>query len=309
MVTKLGLHSPWDDDNSAPKYSGLDLTRATLNALLKYPWRRGENGPKSQKKWGVYASEADDFNFARALSPVANKRSLEAELMDWADDVTYSVHDMEDFYRAGLIPLDRLRIDDRAKQSFYDRAFARGDSEPATLVSEHRFTRAQLEQSFETILKTMPVEEPYSGSREQRCHLRNLTSGLIGLHLRAVAVKKCTDSKPSLVIDPERKCQVVMGKELTWQFVILNPSLGAQQQGHRTIIRGLFEIFHCEAKQNRFNAFPSSARETLQAAETDDNRDRAIVDLIATMTEQQAIQMFQRLAGISLGSVLLNIVR
>lgn len=309
VVTKLGIHSPWDTERESSKYEGLDLTLATLNAVLKYPWKRGE-GPKNTKKWGVYGSEEDDFRFARSLTTQQDKRrSLEAELMDWADDVTYSVHDMEDFYRAGLIPLDRLKIDDRSKKDFYDRTFARDDGEAARLVAEGRFTRTQLEEAFETILETMPVEEPYAATREQRCHLRNLTSGLIRMYIQSVSLQTSNTTDAPIRIEPERKCQVVMGKELTWHFVILNPSLGAQQQGHRTIIKGLHTIFSNEADERRFNSFPQSARESLETAKSDQEHLRIIVDLIAGMTEQQAIQMYQRLAGITLGSVLLNIVR
>ncbi len=95
-----------------------------------------------------------------------------------------------------------------------------------------------------------------------------------------------------------------MLKELTWHFVILNPSLGAQQHGHKKISRAYSAFFEGDLKSGRFNAFPLSARESLQAATSDAERVRAVIDLIAGMAEQQAIQMYQRLAGISLGSIL-----
>ena len=57
-------------------------------------------------------SEAEEFGWARELLQTDSQaRSLEAEIMDWADDIAYAVHDMEDFYRAGLIPLDKLAND------------------------------------------------------------------------------------------------------------------------------------------------------------------------------------------------------
>jgi dGTPase len=90
---------------------GLDLTRATPNATLKYPWKFGEN-PDSPKKYGAFACGDTAYRFAREVQVPGPDpkfvRSLEAQIMDWADDITYSVHDTEDFYRAGLIPLDRL---------------------------------------------------------------------------------------------------------------------------------------------------------------------------------------------------------
>ena len=86
--------------------AGLNLTRATLNAILKYPWLRAESG-SHHDKWGAYRADEDRFNWARS-GWGHELRSLEAELMDWADDVTYAVHDLEDFYRAGLIPVHLL---------------------------------------------------------------------------------------------------------------------------------------------------------------------------------------------------------
>jgi dGTPase len=90
------------------EHPGLNLTRASLNAILKYPWARATDG-KEHDKWGHYHSEKDDFDYARALEkPGENRKSVEAEIMDWANDVAYSLHDVDDFYRAGFVPLDQI---------------------------------------------------------------------------------------------------------------------------------------------------------------------------------------------------------
>src|SRR5208283_4236045 len=104
-------------------HPGLNLTRATLNGVLKYPWLRGAGGEPS-KKWGAYESDRDVFDWARKGQPGIT-RSVEAELMDWADDVTYAVHDVEDFYRAGRIPLDKLKNDPRERDRFLSYAGSR----------------------------------------------------------------------------------------------------------------------------------------------------------------------------------------
>src|SRR5665811_1500677 len=92
--------------------AGLDLTRATLSATSKYPWLR-ENSGERHRKWGVYASEQDEFDWSRShlIDHRRDHKTLEAEIMDWSDDIAYAVHDLEDFYRAGLVPLDRLISD------------------------------------------------------------------------------------------------------------------------------------------------------------------------------------------------------
>jgi dGTPase len=81
-------------------YRELDLTRATLAAVLKYPWFRGAISGKLDKI-GAYETERRDFEFARELYPNSQSKTMEAALMDWGDDITYSIHDLEDFYRAG----------------------------------------------------------------------------------------------------------------------------------------------------------------------------------------------------------------
>ena len=85
IVTRLAMGSTGN---------GLNLTRATLNGILKYPWRHGQN-PEILDKWGVYDSDVEIFDWARELGPAPLQKSIEAELMDWSDDVTYSVHDVD----------------------------------------------------------------------------------------------------------------------------------------------------------------------------------------------------------------------
>ena len=64
---------------------GRICTRATLNGILKYLRSHGENA----KKWGYYSSEASIFEWAREETPVPkNVKTLEAQIMDWADDIT-----------------------------------------------------------------------------------------------------------------------------------------------------------------------------------------------------------------------------
>ena len=104
IVTALSISdSAPEDQEFVP---GLNLTRATLNALLKYPWRYGDN-PQKLNKWGSYETEQDVFAWTRTGSQT-RIRCVEAEIMDWADDITYAIHDMVDFYCAGLIPLHLL---------------------------------------------------------------------------------------------------------------------------------------------------------------------------------------------------------
>ena len=106
------------DDN----YLGLDLAAASIDAVSKYPWGRESI---DCKKWGAYGSCDDDSDLGTLKKtreilgygdPIIGseaEKSFECELMEWCDDVTYAVHDVEDFHMIGMIPLERIFKHDR----------------------------------------------------------------------------------------------------------------------------------------------------------------------------------------------------
>src|SRR5207248_2307616 len=116
IVTRLAEHNP--------DHCGLNLTRATLNAILKYPWYKGDGPKEKAEKFGAYRSDSRDFEFAREGSTTATQSS-EAGIMDISDAVAYSVHDLHDFYRAGMIPLAEMASDLRLSEEL-DRCVADG---------------------------------------------------------------------------------------------------------------------------------------------------------------------------------------
>lgn len=294
-------------------FAGLNLCRATLNAILKYPWHRSTGGGKKQRKYGTYHSDRADFEWARELGPASEVKSVEAELMDWADDIAYSVHDMEDFYRAGLIPLERLAEEAGAfLKEVFDRWALDGDP-----VSNSE--QKELERTFNGLRKFINalVVEPYGGTSLQRSALRSLTADLIARYVRAISLAEpATDLDPRVSIHPGAHAEVKMLKQLTWHYVIHNPALAAQQRGKRKVIRDLFEIFDTaaqSAKPQDIAIFPVRYRESLRGVVAgvgaEQARARIAADLIADMTERQALDMHQRLTGNSLGSVMDVIVK
>jgi dGTPase len=112
--------------------------------------------------------------------------------------------------------------------------------------------------------------------------------------------------------------EIMMLKELTWHYVIKNPSLACQQHGQRLIIRTLFETYSDAWKSGarRWALFPQSTHEVLKklaekyGSEIPDEQGfRVVADTIAWMTDHQALQMYTRLAGVLPGSVLDPILR
>ena len=94
------------DGNDTP-IPDLNLTKRTLDGILKYPWGYDDR-PPGYEKWGYYETEANVFAWVRKGKP-PRVRSVIAEIMDWADDITFAIHDLLDFYRSGRIPIDRCK--------------------------------------------------------------------------------------------------------------------------------------------------------------------------------------------------------
>jgi dGTPase len=112
ILTKLSM--------SKAGQAGLNLTRRVLNAVLKYPWLRGEPSDiKHHRKWSAYQSEEKEFKFARKNS-AGDRKSVDAEVMDLADDIAYAVHDIEDAVRARMIPIDKLLKEGEQREKFFN---------------------------------------------------------------------------------------------------------------------------------------------------------------------------------------------
>ena len=132
---------------------GLNWTRQSLDGILKYPWRKGENS-KKPNKWGYYETEKDVFEWVRNGRP-AMQRSPLAEIMDWADDITYAIHDLIDFFRVGRIPIDRFKGSSEEKDRFLEQVFGRKPHWTAEKVT--------YEAALEAVSDVFPFapDEPY----------------------------------------------------------------------------------------------------------------------------------------------------
>ena len=285
----------------AARYSdlkGLNLTRATLCAIVKYPWTRADAAAHGNK-WGVYTTEIDEFLWARAMVPDGFEgKTLEAALMDWADDVAYAVHDMEDFFRAGLIPLDRLVTDEDERERFLTAELKR-QGQPAGAAAD------ELADAFTELMQAGPTPSPYRGTHEDRANLRNFTSYLINRYITAVSLSEDGYGEDALVIEDFALKEVKMLKGLTWFYVINSQSLAAQRVGQRRLIEYLFDSFAQAASSSKdWYIFPEYYRELLEERTTEIDRARMIADVISGMSEAQVAGLYQRLSGVSLGSAM-----
>jgi dGTPase len=301
IVTKTSAHKE--------KYPGLNLTRASLNAMIKYPWARDENG--NYNKWGYYPSESESFEFARGLAPSNRKKSLEAEIMDWADDLAYAIHDLMDFYQSGLIPLDQILEGTNEREKIIDQFFDRSEVSVSELDAEEFLD--ELEVASRDSLKT-----PYNGTDVERVAVNQLSSYLIekylgigrGDHLQI----KNTSSGPRLDINPDLGSQIEFLKFMTRFYVVDNNTLVSQQRGQKVMIEEIFEtmVDYATSSSKRSSIIPSPYRERLNRIDSEADEEqkiRIIVDFIASMTEQQVSRLYKRLTGHTPGSLHNDIIR
>jgi dGTPase len=298
ILTKLAVRFETDP--------GLDLTRATLAAVLKYPWMRDPTKPDREKKWSVFRSESDDFSFAREFFKHTAK-TAEAELMDWADDIAYSVHDLEDFHRCNALPWRRI-LSQEGTEQLVSGANQRWWGQPSDSKARLRDACRRLVSFIHTAFSEL-VTEPYEGSKKQRQQLRTMTSQLIGRYVRAIRLKpqdKIGDDCVCVDFEPGAVDEIKILKQITVDYIISTPTLVAQQKGQRRLIEELFSDLYDDSGSKYPAYLPPRLR---YLWEVEEKKARFAADCIASLSEAEAIALHARLRGIASGSVLDPIVR
>lgn len=300
ILSKIEPHSE--------EYRGLNLTRATLAAVSKYPRARTSGGGGIQVKYGYYSqSESEEFLFSRKLSPIDDHyKSLEAEIMDFADDVTFAIHDTEDFYRAGLIPLHELGSENgsitsetrRLVEDIKQRWSRRG--EPATFEDRHL-------EALKKVFDLLSVASSFSGLQQERIDIKRASSGLISDWIqRGILVNlDYENGQRRVVFDEDIRLQIKMLKELVWTYVIDRPSLALQQAGHRRIIKVLFYFFLKSLKQDERRVIPLQFHGLLRDRDLGkESNHRIAADIICCLTDGQALALYRRITGSDPGGIL-----
>src|SRR5690606_25367832 len=195
---------------------GLNLTRACLDATMKYPWPRRDG----QRKFGVYADDLDAFTWVRQGAP-DGRTCLEAQIMDWADDVAYSVHDVEDGVLAGRISLPVL-VDAEERAALVALAAEHFCSQPVAVI----------EHAADTLLELPAVADlvrvPYDASPAAQVALKRMTSELVGRFVAAAVTgtraayeaRSLARYDAELVVPDQVAAEVALLKALALRYVM-----------------------------------------------------------------------------------------
>ncbi|TAL41134.1 MAG: deoxyguanosinetriphosphate triphosphohydrolase [Salinibacterium sp.] len=270
---------------------GLNLTRASLDASCKYPWPRSQGipDPSGRSKYGFYDDDLAAFEWLRAGAP-DKRRCIEAEVMDFADDIGYSVHDFEDAIVGGYIDVTALgaRVDhDELVNSMFK--WIGGEIDHDELIAA--FDR----------LDSLPFWiDQWDASRQAHGRLKNLTSQLIGRFVGA-AIESTRDAHAgslarfggSLVIPRSIQAEIAVLKGIVAAFVMSTNARRPIYRQQRDLLTELADVLLWTGPRNLDSGFAAD----WEAAASDEQRKRAVVDQVASLTDQSATAWHERLVG------------
>lgn len=262
---------------------GLNLTRASLDAATKYPWTR----PAPGAKFGAYDDDAHVLAWVRAGAP-DRRRALEAQVMDWSDDVAYSVHDVEDGVVSGRIDLAALAAPGEQRALAEMGAARFGADEGALVEAADRLAG----------LPVVRAAHGYDGTLTAAVALKRLTSELVGRFVDAAIVGTREAAGPDplrrydadLTVPELAAAEVVLLKTVALRYVMSDPGHRARQQRQRERIHRLAEWMWTTAP----GAFDPLLHRDWEEAGDDAARTRVVVDQIASLTESQLERLERR---------------
>jgi dGTPase len=262
---------------------GLNLTRATLDACTKYPWPR----TSGTRKFGVYADDLPVFGWLRKGTPAVGGEPLkcvEAQIMDLADDIAYSVHDVEDGVvadRVDLTALDVAAIGQAVRDWYLP--------DLVDDLVERALTDLQAVDSWPTA--------PYDGSRRSLAALKNLTSDLIGRFCGATqtATFEAGDGpfvryRADIVTPMPTIIEMAVLKGIASHYVMQADDRVALMTRQRELVAELVEALVSHAPASLDRAFADD----WVAAPDDAARLRVVVDQVASLTDASAVAWHER---------------
>jgi dGTPase len=264
------------------KSIGLNLTRASLDAATKYPWGR----VKDAKKFGVYEDDLEIFNWYRT-GIESGKTSMEAQIMDWSDDVAYSVHDLEDSLVSGQVKLDQLS-NDLPKLFKVAKEMYLAD-----------ITETEMQIALSSLQKLSCWPRYYDGTHRSLARLKDLASQLIGRFAQAAEVATqekygdgdLTRYSANLVVPRAQRVEVALLKSMAGHYVINADDSQIRYADQQKLLTELVEAILESAPATLEGFF----LQDWQQAQTDQQRLRVVIDQVASLTDPGAVALHTRL--------------
>ncbi len=270
---------------------GLNLTRAALDATCKYPWGLDtsvfEAGSGGNTKFGYYPDDKEVFDWLRIGAP-ERRKCIEAQVMDFADDVAYSVHDLEDAIVAGFVAFDELNDEERSHELLKKISDWNGG----------QISWVELDSALTRIRENVYWPTRFDGEMSQLGTLKNLTSALIGSFVSRTT-QASFESSPavslvrfqgSLVIPDDVLAEISVLKGLVSAFLMSHESRRNFYEWQRAILTELADAL-LSANGMHLDSYASDAWQSAKRLNDEAALKRVIVDQVACLTDQSAIRM------------------
>jgi len=275
--------------------AGLNLTRASLDACVKYPWAYSQRPSRPDgtisPKFGVYDDDAPVFEWLRAGTPESakGKKSFEAQIMDFADDIAYSVHDVEDAIVGGRV--DFSMLDD--PELVWDMIVATQD------WYGDWYDGDELTAAFERLNQANILVKGFSGTRRELAALKNATSSLISRFAGAAQIATrgqygpdpITRYQGDLIIPPDTAMEILALKGVSVAFVMAPREADPRYSAQREITQELVTLISAIGPDA---LEPDFADDYLQASD-DAARLRVVIDQVASLTDVSAMLWHEKL--------------
>ncbi|MDO4760939.1 MAG: deoxyguanosinetriphosphate triphosphohydrolase [Corynebacterium sp.] len=270
---------------------GLNLTRAALDAACKYPVTHTRTDGGTNKKYGCYDEDAHILDWVRRGHD-DQRASMEAQTMDFSDDIAYSVHDVEDGIVAGRINLGVLwdfvelaQLADKGAQAF--------GGNPEELIDAAGYLRE---------LHVVQRAADFRGSFRGYCELKAMTSELVGRYVGAVVEHtKLRHGTPigrlegNLFVPEQVMAEVTLLKTLAVLYVMDDPKHLERQNRQRDRIFRVFDYLNAGG----IGALDPAFVHFYERANTDAEKQRVLIDQIASMTESRLERLAKHSADLS----------
>lgn len=267
---------------------GMNPTRALLDAVLKYKTlHKDAAGAKNHyiydehEEWLEFTLAGRSFPSDLPPGPARNRfKSIECQIMDWADDTAYSVNDLADGIQAGFINASRLE-------------------EWASRQQLSSIESAQIEFLCSAISKSRV--EAYLNRQ-------------IGDCIRATCLEDANNFLSSLSqryafrleVEPDMKAVCRLNKRIALELVFKTPQLQQLDFKADFILTRLFEVLrsrYIEGDQSSLHLMPETYECEVAKAPDASARARLVCDWVASMTDVFAFRTYRRLFDANFGSI------
>jgi dGTPase len=211
--------------------------------------------------------------------------------MDFADDVAYSVHDFEDAVVSGFINLEQVA----------DRGIRAGLIDKISLWNGGILDRSQLEEAFANLESNEFWLRRFSGEQKELATLKNLSSALIGNFvlastnrtLESAHATEVTRYQSQLLVPIEIRAQISVLKGLVSAFLMSIDSRKGFYEYQRAILTELADAL-LAANGKYLDTYATWA---WGMANNEIDQRRVIIDQVACLTDQSAINLHYQLVG------------